>query len=44
VASWMRGSKYIHSSDSLEDDIGTGLLEVGDLASAEVGAGSVVDS
>jgi MFS family permease len=44
VASWLRGSKYIHSSQPLESDLGTGLLDVGDLASAEIGAGVVTDS
>jgi MFS family permease len=44
VASWLRGSKYIHSNDPLESDLGTGLLDVGDLASAEIGAGVVTDS
>jgi len=44
VASWLRGSKYIHSTESIADDVGTGLLDVGDLASAEIGAGSVIDS
>jgi hypothetical protein len=44
VASWLRGSKYIHQIHSIEDDLGTGLLDVGDLASAEIGGGMVTDS
>jgi MFS family permease len=43
VASWLRGGKYIHSQHSIADDMEAGLLEVGDLASAEVGAGVMVD-
>jgi hypothetical protein len=43
VASWLRGGKYIHSQHSIADDMELGLLEVGDLASAEVGAGVMVD-
>jgi MFS family permease len=43
VASWLRGSKYIHSDLPLTDEVGSGLLEVGELASAEVGAGVMVD-
>jgi hypothetical protein len=44
VASWFRGDKYIHSSDeSVIDEIGTGLLDVGDLASAEIGAGTLIE-
>jgi MFS family permease len=39
VASWARGSKYVHVEHSLSDEIGTGLLDVGEIASAEVGAG-----
>lgn len=40
VASWLRGAKYIHSEVSLADEMDTGLLESGELASAEVGAGT----
>jgi MFS family permease len=43
VASWLRGGKYIHSQHSTADDMEIGLLEVGDLASAQVGAGVMVD-
>jgi MFS family permease len=43
VASWLRGGKYIHSQQSVVDDVGSGLLEVGDLAAAEVGSGVMVD-
>jgi hypothetical protein len=43
VASWLRGGKYIHSEVSLGDEIGIGLLESGELASAEVGAGTTID-
>jgi MFS family permease len=39
VASWLRGGKYIHSERPLSEEAGEGLLEVGELASAEVGAG-----
>ncbi len=43
VASWLRGGKYVHTELSLTDDMGVGMLEAGDLASAEVGAGAMVD-
>ena len=39
VASWLRGDKYIHAENSLGDEVSEGLLDVGQLASAEVGAG-----
>jgi len=39
VASFLRGGRYIHAEESLFDEASRGLLEVGDLASAEVGAG-----
>ena len=39
VASWMRGAKYIHAERSLEEEAGTGMYDVGELASSEVGAG-----
>ena len=39
AASWLRGAKYIHAEHSLEEEAGTGLFDVGELASAEVGAG-----
>jgi MFS family permease len=39
VLSWMRGSRYIHPADELHDDANRGLLEVGELASSEIGAG-----
>ncbi len=43
VASWLRGGKYVHRPHGIGDEVGSGLLEVGDLAAAEVGAGVVVD-
>jgi MFS family permease len=44
IASWLRGSKYIHGAEnSTIDEIGTGLLDVGDLASAEIGAGALIE-
>ncbi len=43
IASWLRGGKYVHTQLSVTDDVGVGLLESGDLASAEVGAGVMVD-
>ncbi len=42
IASWLRGGKYVHrrtDQHSVMDEIGTGFLESGELASAEVGAG-----
>jgi MFS family permease len=44
VLSWLRGARYIHPSDPLHDDANRGLLEVGELASAEVGAGVLNDA
>jgi MFS family permease len=43
VASWLRGGKYVHHAGSLTDEAGSGLLEVGELASAEIGAGVMID-
>jgi MFS family permease len=43
AASWLRGGKYVHAEESTTDEVGEGLLEVGELASAEVGAGVMVD-
>jgi MFS family permease len=43
AASWLRGGKYLYSEESTTDEVGEGLLEVGELASAEVGAGVMVD-
>ena len=43
IASWLRGGKYIHSAESLSEEVGTGLTEVGELAAAEVGVGVMVD-
>jgi MFS family permease len=43
AASWLRGGKYVHSVRSLSDEVGSGLLEVGELASAEVGAGVMTE-
>ena len=39
VLSWLRGVRYIHPADELHDNANRGLFEVGELASAEVGAG-----
>ncbi|HEY2564189.1 MAG TPA: MFS transporter [Acidimicrobiales bacterium] len=39
AASWFRGGKYVHPAHTLSDEMSSGLLEVGELASAEVGAG-----
>jgi hypothetical protein len=41
IASWLRGGRYIHPEDSVVDEAARGLLDVGDLASQEVGAGVV---
>jgi hypothetical protein len=43
VASWLRGARYIHDEHSLSDEIGGGLLDVGELASAQIGAGISLD-
>ena len=43
AASWARGARYVHPSRSIAQDVGIGLLEAGELASAEVGAGIVPD-
>jgi MFS family permease len=43
VASWIRGKKFIQAEHSLVEDVGTGLLEVGELASSEIGAGVLVE-
>jgi hypothetical protein len=39
IASWLRGGRYIHAEDSPLDEAARGMLEVGGLASAEIGAG-----
>ena len=39
VVSWMRGPNYIHGEHNLTDETGFGLLEVGEVAAGEVGAG-----
>ncbi len=39
IASWLRGGRYIHAEDSPLDEAARGMLEVGGLASSEVGAG-----
>jgi MFS family permease len=44
VLSWMRGSRYVHPADELHDDANRGLLEVGELASSEIGAGVLNDA
>jgi MFS family permease len=41
VVSWLRGKKYIHAAQSLTEEAGFGMLEVGEIASAEVGAGYI---
>ncbi|HEX4218777.1 MAG TPA: MFS transporter [Acidimicrobiales bacterium] len=43
AASWLRGGKYVHSLHSRSDEMSSGLLEVGELASAEVGAGVMTE-
>jgi len=43
VASWLRGGRYVHEEHALSEEIGTGLLEVGELASAEIGAGVMAE-
>ena len=43
VASWLRGGRYVHGERSVGDDVGSGLLEVGELASAEIGAGVMAE-
>ncbi len=42
IASWLRGGRYIHDENTPLDEAATGLLDVGELASSEVGAGVVV--
>ncbi len=39
VASWLRGANYIHEEETLLDEVATGMLEVGEVAAAGVGAG-----
>ncbi|MHB1519220.1 MAG: MFS transporter [Acidimicrobiales bacterium] len=39
IASWLRGGRYIHSEDSVGEEMGGGLLGVGTLAASEVGVG-----
>ena len=41
VASWLRGAKYIHGESSLADELGTGMLGAGEVATAEVGSAYV---
>ncbi len=43
VISWLRGPQYVHAEQALDDELGTGLLEVGELASTEVSAGVMID-
>ncbi|MHB1582418.1 MAG: MFS transporter [Acidimicrobiales bacterium] len=43
VASLVRGKKFIHDEQTLGGEIGVGMLEVGELASAEIGAGVLVE-
>ena len=42
-AAWLRGGRYIHGTASAIDEAGLGTLEVGELASAEIGAGVMSD-
>jgi MFS family permease len=42
-ASWLRGGKYVHSDQSLPEEMGSGLFDAGEVAAAEVGAGVLVD-
>jgi MFS family permease len=44
IASWLRGDRYVHTETGLSDEVGEGLLEVGELASAQVGAGVLTDT
>jgi MFS family permease len=41
VVSWMRGGKYVHRERSLAEEAGEGMLEAGEIASAEIGAGYI---
>ncbi len=41
IVSWSRGKKYIHAEHSLAEEAGIGMLEVGEIAAAEVGAGYI---
>jgi MFS family permease len=41
VVSWSRGKKYIHAEYGFGDEAAFGILEVGEIAAAEVGAGYV---
>ncbi len=43
IASWLRGGRYVHGQTVVGDSVGEGLLEVGELASAETGAGVLKD-
>jgi MFS family permease len=43
TASWLRGGRYVHTEGALDDEVGEGLLEVGELASVQVGAGVLND-
>jgi len=43
IASWLCGGRYIHGTASAIDEAGLGTLEVGELASAEIGAGVMSD-
>jgi hypothetical protein len=44
VLSWLRGPRYIYPAEILHDDANRGLLEVGELASSEIGAGVLNDA
>ncbi len=41
IASWFRGARYVHGEEPLVAEIETGLLEVGEVAAAGVGAGFI---
>jgi MFS family permease len=39
VASWLRGGKYVHTDQSVAEEVEAGLFGAGEVASAEIGAG-----
>jgi len=41
IVSWTRGKRYIHEEHTLSEDVEFGMLEVGEIAAAEVGAGYI---
>jgi MFS family permease len=44
IASALRGRRYFHDNSPVNDEIGAGLYEVGELAAAEIGAAIIEDS